>query len=87
MPYRAILLPKAEKHYRYWEKHRPDYAAKNDELIEAIKQDPFNGIGRPEQLKHGMRGYWSRHITEKHRILYKVEYDLIIVHRCYGHYL
>jgi len=87
MPYDVKLLPKAQKHYDFWERHRPDCAAKIDELIEAIKQDPFRGIGKPEPLKHGLHGFWSRHITEGHRILYKVEDNLILVHRCYGHYL
>jgi len=51
-----------------------------------MEGDPFKGIGKPEPLKHGLHGYWSRRIAEGHRILYKVRGDLALVYRCYGHY-
>jgi toxin YoeB len=86
MPYKIKLLPKAEKHYLHWKKHNPGFADKIDELLKAAKADPFSGIGKPEPLKHDLRGYWSRRISEEHRILYKVEGEFVYVHRCYGHY-
>lgn len=49
-----------------------EIALKIKELIKAIQQNPFNGIGKPEPLKHGLKGYWSRRITAEHRIIYKV---------------
>ena len=42
------------------------------ELIKSIKQNPFRGIGKPEPLKHGLKGYWSRRITGEHRLVYRV---------------
>ena len=41
-------------------------------LIKAIQQTPFEGIGKPEPLKHGLAGYWSRRINDEHRIVYKI---------------
>jgi len=87
MPYAISLLPKAEKHYLFWKRDRPEFAAKIDALFDAMRLDPFGGVGKPEPLKHDMQGFWSRRITEGHRILYKVAGDSIIVYRCYGHYL
>ena len=56
------------------------------ELLEAIQQDPFKGIGKPEALKHNWSGYWSRRINREHRIIYKVETDIIKVYSLRHHY-
>jgi toxin YoeB len=44
-----------------------------NELTRAIQRDPFQGIGKPEPLKHGLSGYWSRRIDDEHRIVYKIQ--------------
>lgn len=44
-------------------------------LLKDIQRTPFEGVGKPEPLKHALSGYWSRHITDEHRIVYKVEGD------------
>lgn len=46
-------------------------------LIAAILCDPFDGIGKPEPLKHDLAGYWSRRITQEHRIVYRVVDDAV----------
>ena len=45
---------------------------RTNELIKAIIRDSFEGIGKPEPLKHGLSGYWSRRINDEHRIVYKI---------------
>jgi len=57
-------------------------------LIKDIKRDPYNGIGKPEPLKHDLSGFWSRHITEEHRLVYQVSEDdsMIIIVSCKKHY-
>ena len=55
-------------------------------LIGDIMIHPFEGIGKPEALKGDLAGYWSRRIDQKHRLIYKVENELIIIISCYGHY-
>ena len=55
-------------------------------LIKDIKRNPFQGIGKPELLKHELSGYWSRRITDEHRLVYKIADDDIIVYSCRGHY-
>ena len=55
-------------------------------LLDEIRRTPFTGTGKPEPLKHNLKGYWSRRITDEHRLIYKVSDDLIIVSSCYEHY-
>jgi toxin YoeB len=55
-------------------------------LINSILQTPFDGIGKPEPLKHEMIGLWSRRITKEDRYIYEVKEELIIVHSLKGHY-
>jgi toxin YoeB len=56
------------------------------ELIKDIQRDSFSGIGKPEPLKYELQGYWSRRITDEHRLVYKVEEDLLIILSCKYHY-
>jgi toxin YoeB len=55
-------------------------------LLKEIQREPFKGTGKPEPLKRDFKGYWSRRITEEHRLVYKVTDDTITVIRCTGHY-
>ena len=56
------------------------------DLIEDIFKHPFTGKGNPEALKHNLKGWWSRRINQKHRLIYKYEDDILILMSCYGHY-
>lgn len=56
------------------------------ELIRDIARDPFKGIGKPEPLKGDLKGFWSRRITQEHRLVYRVETDNIYILSCRGHY-
>ena len=55
-------------------------------LLIAIQRTPFEGIGKPELLKGNLKGYWSRRITDEHRIVYKVTQTEIIIISCKGNY-
>jgi toxin YoeB len=59
---------------------------KMKDLINAITRDPFRGIGKPEPLKHDLSGYWSRRITDEHRLVYTVADDTIQIVSCKYHY-
>lgn len=59
-----IFLPEAEQQYAYWRKYDKKTLAKVDQLIDEIIKTPFEGIGKPEPLKHDLGGYWSRRITK-----------------------
>lgn len=56
----------------YWTKTDRKLALKVIELVEAVMRDPFDGLGKPEALKHQLDGVWSRRITQEHRLVYRV---------------
>jgi toxin YoeB len=55
-------------------------------LIAAFARDPFRGIGRPEPLVANLSGYWSRHIDETNRLVYRATDDELIIEGCRYHY-
>jgi toxin YoeB len=65
----------AWKQFEYWIDYDQDMVKKIKELLKAIRQNPFKGIGKPEPLRHGLKGYWSRRISHEHRLVYKVTGD------------
>lgn len=50
-----------------------------NELIKTIQRDPFQCIGKPETLRHALAGYWSRRINDEHRIVYKIDGDVLMI--------
>jgi toxin YoeB len=68
-----VFTPKAKKDLDFWIKSgNKNILNKITDLIEDILLHPFEGIGKPEQLKHQLSGKWSRRINQEHRIIYKV---------------
>jgi toxin YoeB len=55
-------------------------------LIESISETPYEGIGKPEPLKYGLSGCWSRRINQEHRIVYEVLADKVMILSMKGHY-
>lgn len=55
-------------------------------LILDILRQPYTGIGKPELLKYEMQGYWSRRIDNEHRLVYKIEEEMVIIVSCKYHY-
>ena len=55
-------------------------------LILDILRQPYTGIGKPEWLKYEMHGYWSRRIDDEHRLVYKIEGEMVIIVSCKYHY-
>ncbi|WP_433598435.1 Txe/YoeB family addiction module toxin [Nocardia sp. CA-135953] len=55
-------------------------------LIEDIKRNGYEGIGKPEPLRHNLSGLWSRRITGEHRIVYKIDDDTAVIFACRYHY-
>lgn len=77
----VIFAPKAINDLAYWKKSGNKIIQKKiDQLIIAIQENPFSGIGKPEPLKYELSGSWSRRINEEHRIIYEItEEDLIVI--------
>ena len=77
----------AKEDLDYWKKsNNIPVLKKIRKLIEAITQNPYQGIGKPEALKYDLYGSWSRRINKEHRIVYEVLEDKIIVYSLRGHY-
>jgi len=58
--------------FTYWMENDMDTFDKIKEFIKAIAKEPFKGIGKPEPLRFGLKGYWSRRITGEHRLVYSI---------------
>ena len=56
------------------------------EIIQDIQRDPFTGKGKPEPLRHGLSGCWSRRIDEEHRVVYQVKPEKVRILACRYHY-
>ena len=56
------------------------------ELLQAIIDNPYSGIGQPEQLKHSLSGTWSRRINKEHRLIYEIEDNVVFILSLKGHY-
>ncbi len=69
-----------------WSDTEPKTLRRIFELIKAINSNPFQGIGKPEPLKHELKGCWSRRITDKDRLVYTVRDDTITILSCKYHY-
>ena len=82
-----IFLPKADEDINFWVKagNKP-ILKKIAKLTEAILENPYDGIGKPEALKYQLTGKWSRRITDEHRYVYQIENNTLNVYSLKGHY-
>ena len=77
---------KAWLDYLYWQQTDKAKVKRINELIKDILREPFDGIGKPEALKHEYAGYWSRRIDDEHRLTYYIKEDNLIIVQCRYHY-
>jgi toxin YoeB len=77
---------KAKDDYQYFEKHSPKSLIRIAKLLEAIVENPYEGIGKPKQLGHHFSGAWSRRVDTRHRIVYALENGQIYIISLRGHY-
>ena len=83
---KLLWIDEGWEDYLYWQKTDKKMVKKVNELIRVSTRTPFEGIGKPEPLKHNLSGWWSRRITIEHRLVYKVEKDNLIILSCRKHY-
>lgn len=72
--------------YLYWQQTDKKILKKINYLLKDIARSPYEGIGKPEPLKHKYSSYWSRRIDLEHRLIYKVEGQNILIAKCRFHY-
>ena len=83
---KLVFADHAWEDYIYWQKSDRKILRRIDTLIREAKRNPFEGVGKPEPLKHALSGYWSRRITDEHRFIYKVSEDSIHIAQLRYHY-
>ena len=83
---KLIFSTIAWEHYLYWKSTDKKTLKRINYLIKDITRSPYEGIGKPESLKHGLAGYWSRRINDEHRIVYKYQDNAIFIAQLRYHY-
>jgi len=83
---RISFLPRAFDNFVMWTSENQKIHARIVQLIGDIQRNPFSGIGKPEPLKHKLKGLWSRRITDEHRLIYQITDEQIVIVQCRFHY-
>ena len=83
---KLVFSEHAWDEYLHWQKTERKLLKRINLLIQDTRRSPFEGIGKPEPLKHGLAGYWSRRVNEEHRLVYKIEPDAVLIAQCRYHY-
>ena len=83
---RVIFSEHAWEDYLYWQRTDKKLLKRINTLIQDIQRSPFEGIGKPEPLKHALSGYWSRRINDEHRFVYKIEENSLLIAQLQHHY-
>lgn len=76
----------AQEDLEFWKKTDKQKLKKIFKIFESIEKTPFEGIGKPEALKHNLTGCYSRRIDQVHRVVYRAGDGEIIVYQCRYHY-
>ncbi|WP_347250304.1 Txe/YoeB family addiction module toxin [Zoogloea sp.] len=83
---KLIFADEAWEDYLYWQRQDRRMTERINKLIRETQRDPYSGIGKPEALKHALSGFWSRRITDEHRMVYRVEGDDLLIAQLRFHY-
>ena len=83
---KLIFSEHAWEDYLYWQQTDRKMLLRINALIKEIQRQPFEGIGKPEPLRHALAGYWSRRINDEHRLVYKVTEEAVLIAQLRYHY-
>jgi len=83
---KLIFADEAWDDYLYWQKQDRRMVDRINKLIRETQREPFGGVGKPEALRHALAGFWSRRITDEHRMVYKVEDGALLIAQLRYHY-
>ncbi len=81
-----VFVDESWEDYVYWQNIEKKKVKRINELLKDIARNSFDGIGKPEPLKHKYAGFWSRRIDDEHRLIYKYEEGEIHILKCRFHY-
>jgi len=83
---KSIFSDDAWDDYLYWQNSDRKIVERINKLIQEVIREPFSGLGKPEPLKHALSGFWSRRVTDEHRMVYRVEADALLLAQLRYHY-
>ena len=83
---KLVFSEQAWEDYLHWQATDRKLVQRINALIRDITRAPHEGLGKPEPLKHALAGYWSRRITDEHRIVYRVEGEAVLIAQLRYHY-
>jgi toxin YoeB len=83
---RLVFTPHAWEDYLYWQSTDRATLKRINRLLDETMRNAFEGVGKPERLRHALAGAWSRRIDEEHRLVYLVDGDDLIVLQARYHY-
>lgn len=83
---KIVFAERAWEDYLWWQAQDRKTLRRINDLIKDVQRNGNEGIGKPEPLKHGFHGYWSRRITSEHRLVYRIAGDELRVAACRYHY-
>ncbi|MCL5030104.1 MAG: Txe/YoeB family addiction module toxin [Bacteroidetes bacterium] len=83
---KIVLTNSALEDLVFWSKNDAKTIRKIFNLISDVQKNPFEGIGKPEALKHDLAGCWSRRIDETNRLVYQITEAEVIIMSCRYHY-
>lgn len=83
---KLVFAEQAWEDYLHWQHSDRRLLLRINALIKETTRSPFSGTGKPEALKHALAGYWSRRITDEHRMVYEVEGDSLMIAQLRYHY-
>jgi toxin YoeB len=81
-----VFTEESWEDYLFWVRTDRKMLERLNVLLKDISRSPYSGIGKPEPLKYKYKGYWSRRIDLRHRLIYRVEGEEIRVAKCRFHY-
>ena len=82
-----VFLPEGWEDYLYWQKQDKKTLRRINQLLQGISRNPFEGLGKPEPLRGNLTGWWSRHIDDANRLVYRIQDNgNIEIAQCRGHY-
>jgi toxin YoeB len=82
----VFYAAKAKEDRAHWERNDRAMITRIEALIADIQEHPFSGLGKPEPLKYQWAGFWSRRINGEHRLVYRIEADVVFIAQCRFHY-
>ncbi len=83
---KLVFTERAWEDYLHWQTSDLELLARLNALIKECTRTPFQGTGKPEPLRGSLSGWWSRRLTQEHRLVYRASDDALMIAQCRYHY-